>query len=81
MYIYDNVALQSSWNEKYFRKKLSTKSKHILCSTNISPKNGAVCDLMWKDMVQPDRLQMTIKYDACCFLAGYLRLQIRTQNV
>jgi hypothetical protein len=31
-YLYDNISLISSWNEKCFRQKLYRKSKHILCS-------------------------------------------------
>jgi hypothetical protein len=30
LYIYDNIWLNSSWNEKCFRQKLYRKSKHTL---------------------------------------------------
>ena len=43
------------------QKKASEKIKtHILCSVNFSPDNFAVCEIMWKNVVQPDRPQMTI---------------------
>jgi hypothetical protein len=32
---------------------------HILCSINFST-NGVVYEIMWKNMVEPDRSQMTI---------------------
>jgi len=35
---------------------------------------------MWKNIVEPDRLQVTIS-GVCALHAGYLRLQIYTQNM
>jgi len=46
VYIYDNISLNSSYNEKYFRQNLYRKSKHILCSIIVSSLNPAVCDIM-----------------------------------
>jgi len=34
---------------------------HVLGSIIFFPENRAVCDMMWENMVQPDRPQMTIK--------------------
>ena len=34
-------------------------NEHILYSTSF-PENLAICEIMWKDRVQPDRLPMTI---------------------
>ena len=43
-----------------FQTKVVEKIKtHILCSIT-SPENGAVCEVMWKNIVQPDGPQMTI---------------------
>jgi Ni,Fe-hydrogenase III small subunit len=36
---------------------------------------------MWKNMMDPDRPQMTIQYATCALHAGYLRLQMHTQVV
>ena len=36
------------------------KLKHILCSIISFSENRAVCKIMWKNMVKPDRTQMTI---------------------
>jgi hypothetical protein len=30
--------------------------------------------MIWKNIVQPDRPQMTVQYGACALRAGYLRL-------
>jgi len=32
MYIYDNILVSSSYDEKRFGRRLCRKSKHILCS-------------------------------------------------
>jgi hypothetical protein len=36
----------------------------------IFPKIMLFYEIMWKNMVQPDRLQMTIQYSACSLHAG-----------
>jgi hypothetical protein len=41
-----------------FVEKIET---HILCSINFFSKNSAVYELVWKNKVQPDRPQITIK--------------------
>jgi hypothetical protein len=38
-------------------KKLET---HILCSIKCFSEKRAVCEIMWKNIVEPDRQQMTI---------------------
>jgi len=40
---------------KEFVKKTKT---HILCVITCIPKTGAVCEMMWKNTVKPDRPQM-----------------------
>jgi hypothetical protein len=37
---------------------------------NFFSENRAICEIMWKNMVQPDRPQMTIWYGACALHAG-----------
>jgi hypothetical protein len=48
-------------SDKNCRKNQDT---HFMFNTIIffTPKNRATYDMMWKNMVQPDRPQMTIKY-------------------
>jgi len=59
MYIYD-IALSYSQNEKYFRQKFVGKIEtHILCSLTLF-ENLAVYEIMWKNIVQLDRPQITI---------------------
>jgi len=37
--------------------------------------------MMWKNMVEPDRPQMTIQYGTCALQAGYVRLQTHSEFV
>jgi hypothetical protein len=53
---------------------------HILYSVTFFSENRALYEIMWKNMVQPDRPRMTIQHSACVLYAGYLRLQTHTQN-
>jgi hypothetical protein len=48
---------------------------------NIFLENPAVYDIMWKNIIQRGRPQMTIQYGAGALHAGYLRLQKHTQVV
>jgi len=60
-----------------FRRKLERKSKHEF---HVQPlkKNRAVYKIMWKNIVQLGRPQMTMwRMRIAC---GYLRLQMHTQN-
>jgi hypothetical protein len=45
------------------------------------PEIRSSSEIMWKNVVEPDRTQLAIKYGACALLAGYQRLQIHTQNM
>jgi hypothetical protein len=65
VYIYDNISLNSSWNEKYF--KVVDEIKRIIYSITFS-ENGAVYDTKWKNMVEPDGSQVTS--GACALHAG-----------
>ena len=50
----------SSSNEKCFRQSCWKKSKHVLYSITLFFWNRSVCDIMWKNTVEPGRPQMTI---------------------
>jgi hypothetical protein len=57
----DHISLSSFWNEKYFRRICRKKSKQILCSINVfHSKNHAIYEIMWKNMVYPDRPKMAL---------------------
>jgi hypothetical protein len=62
MYSHVNISRNfcSSWN--FFQTKVVEKMKtHILWSvTFYFPENRAVCEIIWKIKVEPDRPQMTI---------------------
>jgi hypothetical protein len=54
-----------------FHTKVVEKIKtHILFSTVFFSENRAVYEIMWKNMVEPDRPQMTILYGALALPAG-----------
>jgi len=48
---------------------------HILCSVTIFQKNRAVYDIMWENVVERGRAQMTVWH----MHAGYLRLQTHSE--
>jgi len=43
-----------------FQTKFVEKTKHTFHVSHNFPENRAVCDIMWKNMVEPDRLQIII---------------------
>ena len=51
---------------------------HHFSFNNFLPKNRAVCEIMWKNMVGLQRPQMAIYHGACALHAAYLRLQTHT---
>jgi len=53
---------------------------HILHSMTFS-ENRAFYELMWTNIVQPDRSQMIIQYGASALRAGRLTLQTHSQNM
>jgi len=60
--------------------KVAEKIKIHLLNSTLFPENRVVHDVMWKNMVQPDRPQMTITYSACASSAGYLKPQTHTHT-
>jgi hypothetical protein len=62
IYIFYQISLNSSENDKHFRKTLWRKLRHILYSVNSPPphENPAVYDIIWKNTVECGRPQKTI---------------------
>ena len=60
MYSYDNISLNSSYYEKFFRQTYSEYQYTHFMSNNVSSENLVDCDTMWKNVVQPDRPLVTI---------------------
>jgi hypothetical protein len=52
---------------------------HILCSTTFSSENHAVYEIMSKNMVETDRLQMTIRLRVACWKSKATRTQVKSQ--
>jgi hypothetical protein len=57
---FDNISLSSSQNQKYLDQFIFKIKIHILFPVTFS-KNRAVYEKMWKNLVQPDRPQMTME--------------------
>jgi hypothetical protein len=69
-YIYDNLSLNISKNTDFLDKFVEKIKTHMLCSTVFFSKNRAVYEIIWTNMVQPDRPQMTVRSrkDVICML-------------
>jgi len=52
--------MNSSYNEKYFGQNLYRKSKHTFYVRKQVSENRAIYEKMWKNIVEPDRPQVTI---------------------
>jgi len=59
-YTSDHISLNSSQNEKCFRKKVVEKIKTILYPIIFFPENRAVYEIIWKNVIEPDRPQVKI---------------------
>jgi hypothetical protein len=57
------------------------ENQNTPCSATCISESRAVYEIMYKNKVQQDMPQMTIKYGACDLRDGYLRLQTHTQNM
>ena len=60
IYISDHISLSSSYNEKCFRQKLYRISKQTFCVQWLFSENRAVYKIMWKNIVEWGRPQMTV---------------------
>jgi hypothetical protein len=60
-------------------ENVDTKN-HILFPKHFTGKCAAY-KIIWKNMVDTDRPQMTLNYGTCPLHAGKLRLQVSTQNM
>jgi poly-D-alanine transfer protein DltD len=54
MYIYDHISLNSSYYEKCFRQTYRECQNTHFVSDYFSSENYDDCNIMWKNMVQPD---------------------------
>ena len=51
--------LNSCYNEKCFRQNSQRKSKHALCVQKLFFRKSVLCEVMWENMVESERPQMT----------------------
>ena len=61
MPIFDHISLISSYEGKCFRQKLQRKSKHTFYFQHLFFENCTLYETMWKNIVEPERPQMTIR--------------------
>jgi len=63
-----------------FQKKVAQEIKtHILCSIIFFSENRAVYGIIWKNVLELGRPQMT--YEACAVHAGELKLHTHTHKI
>ena len=62
-----------------FSDKICRENQNTYFMFNNFMENRAFCEIMWKNIVEPDRPQMTW-YGACVLHVGYLRLHARTHT-
>jgi len=53
MYIYCNILLSASFNEKCFRRVVELIKKGTFCVQMLFSKNGAIYGLIWGKMLEP----------------------------
>jgi len=57
-----------NFSEKKAVEKIKT---HILCSVTFFPENLAVCEIMWKNIIEPGIPQMVIPHICCaCWISA-----------
>jgi len=64
-----------------FQTKVTDKVKRDILYSITFCEVGAIYVIMWKNIVEPDRPQVTIYYGVCALHAGYLRLQTCSEYV
>ena len=76
--IYDNISLNSSYNENVFDKssRENRNTRFIFC--DFFSENHAVCEILSKNMMQPEKPQITLQYGAYEFHATQTKLHART---
>jgi len=64
-----DISLNSSQNDKYFRQLCRINRNTLYIFNNFFSENRAVFKVIWKNVVEPDRSQMTIwRMDIACWI-------------
>jgi hypothetical protein len=61
-----------------YRICTENQNTHFVFNNFFFSDNRSVCEIMWKNMLQPDRPQMTMSYGSCALHAKSLRLKTHT---
>jgi len=74
LYIYDITSLSYSYNKKCHTDSCRENENTYSILNNFFPENRTVCEIMWKNMVEPDRPKMTIwrMRVACWIIKPYI---------
>ena len=57
-----HISLSSSYNEKFFRQNCRENKKlHLVFNKVFFFENRSIYEIMWKNIVKPNRPQMTIR--------------------
>lgn len=67
-YIY-MIFLKSSHSEKSDKTYKKCQNKHLEVQC-LSSRNRAIYEMIWKNIIDPNRLQKTIQYGICTLHAG-----------
>jgi hypothetical protein len=69
MYIYDNISLLLRMRNVSDKGCRENQNTHLMFK-NFFSENHAIYEIMWKNIVEPIRPQVTIKYGAYASHAG-----------
>jgi hypothetical protein len=68
--IYDNMSLNYSYNEKFFKQSCRENQHIFYIVTFFLKENRVLYEILWKNTMHPDRLHTTIRYGTCTLHAG-----------
>jgi len=71
MYIHNNISLSSSYNEKCIRQRCRENQNTHFMFNNSFPKIVPFKEIMWKNMLHPNRLQTTTFSGTRALQAGH----------
>jgi hypothetical protein len=88
MYIFHHISLSSFYNKKMLEAKVVDKINTQFCIENLSSKKSCFFQIMWKNIVQSVRPQLTIwripnatdTYSECIILTAFPLQQMVTRT-
>jgi hypothetical protein len=64
--IFNNISMNSSYSEKYFRRICVQSQNIYFYLITFSFENLALCEIPWRNIVEPDRPQMIFRMRVAC---------------